>query len=84
MIGNENRITGNTFLHSSDDSIRIEGDGNVLLGNIADGSVRIRGKGNTVANLVFTTPGARLILEGEAADSTVVTGVPEDRILRVQ
>lgn len=84
VIGNENRITGNTFLHSSDDSIRIEGDGNVLLGNIADGSVRIRGKGNTVVNMVFTTPGARLILEGEAVDSTVVTGVLEERILRAR
>lgn len=84
VIGNENRITGNTFLHSSDDSIRVEGDRNVLMNNIADHSVRIRGKSNQVINLAFTTSEAKLILEGEAAYSTCVTGIPESRIVFVE
>ncbi|MBE5779233.1 MAG: hypothetical protein E7331_07870 [Clostridiales bacterium] len=84
IIGSENRITDNTILHSSDDSIRVEGDGNVLMNNIADGSVRISGKGNIVVNQVFTSPDARLILEGAACDSTTIVGVPDDRILRVK
>ncbi len=83
VIGNENRIRDNTFLHSSDDSVRIEGDGNILLSNIVDGNVRIRGKNNSVVNLVFTKPGSRLILEGDAKESTIVVGVPEDRIERI-
>lgn len=83
VIGNENRIRDNTFLHSSDDSIRIEGNDNVLLSNIADGSVRIRGTGNTVANLIFTRPEARLILDKEAKNTTTVIGVPEERIIRI-
>ena len=84
VIGNENRITDNTFLHSSDDAVRVEGVGNVLLSNMADGNIRLRGEGNTVVNAVFTEPHARLILEGGAADTTTVMGVPEDRILRVK
>ena len=84
VIGNENRITNNTFLHSSDDAVRVEGGGNILLSNLADGNIRLRGEGNTVINAVFTKPHARLILEGTAADTTTVIGVPEDRILRVQ
>ena len=83
MIGNENRITNNTVTRSSDDSVRIEGDGNVLLSNLTDGNVRLRGNGNTVVNSIFTKPRARLILEGSAAHTTTVIGVPEDRILRV-
>lgn len=84
VIGNKNRIRDNTFLRSSDDSIRIEGDGNILLSNIADGSVRIYGTGNTVANLIFTSPSARLILEGEAQNTTTIIGVPEERIVRAE
>ena len=83
VIGNENRIKDNTFLHSSSDSIRIEGKGNVLLANIVDGNVRISGEGNIVSGLVFTKPDARLILEGAARDTTTVIGVPEARILRI-
>ncbi|MBQ9071026.1 MAG: hypothetical protein IJY23_06760 [Clostridia bacterium] len=82
IIGNENRIRDNTFLNSSDDSIRIEGNKNVLIGNIADGNVRISGEGNTVATLVFTKPDARLILEGKAKDTTVLLGVEEWRVVR--
>ena len=81
--GNENRIRDNTFLNSSADSIVIEGNGNILIGNIADGNVRISGKGNTVATLIFTKPDSRLILEGEARETTVLMGVEESRIVRV-
>lgn len=83
IIGNENRIRDNTFLRSSDDSIRINGNKNILIGNIVDGNVRISGEGNTVATLVFTTPEARLILEGKAKDTTVLLGVEESRVVRV-
>lgn len=83
VIGNENRIKDNTFMHSSDDSIVVEGNRNVLMMNIADGSVRIRGEGNIVSTLVFTKPEARLILEGAAKDTTEIFGVPEDRIVRI-
>jgi len=83
VIGDGNRITGNTFLHSSDDAIRIQGNANVLMNNITDASVRICGEDNIVMNLAFTTPEARLILEGSAVSTTTVSGVPEERILRV-
>lgn len=83
VIGDENRIRDNTFLHSSDDSIRVQGHGNVLLSNIVDGNVRICGSGNQVVNLVFTRPDSRLILEGDAAHSTIILGVPPERILSV-
>lgn len=83
VIGNENRIMGNVITHSSDDSMRIEGRGNVLLSNITDGHIRLRGEGNTVVNAVFTKPEARLILEGSAIGTTNVIGVPEERILCV-
>ena len=83
VIGNENRIRDNTFLRSSDDSIRIEGDRNILLSNIVDGNVRISGKDNTVVNLIFTKPTSRLILEGDAKESTVIIGLPEDKIVRI-
>ena len=81
--GNENRIRDNTFQNSSSDSIAVEGDRNILIGNIVDGNVRISGKENTVANLIFTKPVSRLILEGEAASTTVILGVEESRITRI-
>ena len=83
VIGHENRITNNTVTHSSDDAMRIEGRGNVLLSNIADGNIRLSGEGNTVVNAVFTAPHARLILEGAAVGTTTVVGVPEERIVRL-
>ena len=82
IIGDENRIRDNTFRNSSGDSISIRGNGNILIGNIADGDVRISGVGNIVATLVFTKPGARLILEGAAKETTVIQGVEEWRIVR--
>lgn len=81
VVGDKNRIRDNTFSHSSDDSIVIDGNQNILIGNIADGNVRISGEGNTVATLVFTTPNARLILEGKAKDTTVLLGVEQSRIV---
>ena len=83
VVGNENRIVGNTVTNSSDDSIRMEGKGNVLMNNITDGNIRLRGEGNTVVNTVFTKPDARLILTGAAADTTTVVGLPEERIVRL-
>jgi len=81
--GNEHQIRDNTFRSSSDDSIRIEGHGNILIANVCDGDVRIRGRGNYISTLAFTKPDARLILEGEAALSTVIFGVDERRIVRI-
>ena len=83
VIGDQNRIFNNVFLHSSRESILIEGNGNVLMCNIADGDVIIEGENNTVNALAFSTDTARLILKGSAASSTVVVGVEERRIVRV-
>ena len=80
--GNQNRITGNTFNHSSRESVIIEGHRNILMSNIADGNVVIEGEGNMVNGLVFTTPDARLILRGAAKDTTLVLGVEESRIVK--
>jgi len=82
ITGNKNRITGNVFCHSSRESILIEGDSNVLMGNIADGDVIINGTDNTVNGLVFTTKEARLILKGDAKDTTSVLGVEDGRIVK--
>lgn len=82
IAGNENRIRGNTFLNSSDDSATIVGDGNILIGNVCDGNVRIRGRNNVVSTLVFTKPTSRLILEEDACDSTVILGVEPHRIVK--
>ena len=81
IIGNEHRIRDNTFYNSSDDSIVIEGHGNILLGNICAGNVRIKGRASYIANLVFTKPESRLILEADD-NSTVIFGVEEHRIVR--
>lgn len=81
IIGDENRIRNNTFLNSSDDSIRINGNRNILIGNIADGNVRICGEGNVVSSLVFTTSEARLILEGNAKNTTVLHGIEPWRVI---
>ena len=81
IIGNSNRVRNCTFLNSSDDSIRIEGNGNILMGIISDGNIRISGKDNTVSGIVFTKPTSRLILEGEAKDSTEIIGVSPERII---
>ena len=83
VIGSGNRLRDNTVLHASAEAVIIEGDRNVLTGTIADGDMRISGSGNVVTNLIFTRPEARLILTGEAAASTVISGVPEDRIVHV-
>ena len=81
--GNGHRIRGNTFYNSSDDSIRIIGNGNILMSNICDSNVRISGRDNYVSSIAFTRPDARLILEGEACGTTVIFGVEESRIVRI-
>lgn len=76
--GSGNYVIGNVISHSHSDSIVVEGDGNVLMNNIADRDVIIRGSGNTIQGMVFTTPEARLRIIG----NNQVIGVPEDRIIR--
>ncbi len=83
ISGNENRIMNNVFLHSSRESIVLQGNDNVLMNNMADGDVVIEGRGNQVNGLVFTRPEAKLILKGEEAHHTHVMGVEESRILRL-
>ena len=83
VIGNENRILGNIFSHSSRESILLKGKGNLLMNNIADSDVVIEGEQNTVNGLTFTTESARLILKGSAARNCSVLGVEPDRIMRV-
>lgn len=82
VIGNKNVISGNVFKGSSRESIRIEGDENVLMSNVADGDVIVSGRGNIINCLVFTKENAKLILVGEACDSTEILGVIPDRIIK--
>ena len=83
LSGDENRLFNNTFTNSSRESAVIEGRGNVLLGNVADADVVIEGEGNVVNGLVLTRPEAKLVLKGAAADSTLLLGVDEKRVVRV-
>lgn len=80
--GHRNRITGNTFLNSSRESVLVVGNGNVLMNNLADGNVILEGEGNVVSGLVFTSPEACLILRGAARESTSVMAVEPSRIRR--
>ena len=82
VIGNKNVISGNVFKGSSRESIVISGDKNVLMNNVCDGDVVISGNGNIINCLVFTTENAKLILEGEACNTTEIFGVSPDRIVR--
>lgn len=82
LIGKRNQILNNVFEASSRESMIIKGDENVLMGNIADSDVVIQGRQNVVNGLVFTKPEARLILVGEAAESTSVLGVEPHRIVK--
>ncbi|MBE6577778.1 MAG: hypothetical protein E7653_06540 [Ruminococcaceae bacterium] len=82
IIGDKNRILGNTFMHSTREAIVIEGNENILMTNIVDADVVIEGEGNVVNGLVFTKPNARLVLKGKAKDTTVILGVEENRIVR--
>lgn len=83
LEGDGNRIFNNVFSRSSRESVYVKGCGNILLGNIADRDVIIEGEGNTVNGLCFTGAEARLVLRGAAADTTVVLGVEESRIVRL-
>ncbi len=80
IVGNKNRITNNVFKGSTRESILIEGDENILIGNIADGDVIIKGNGNVINCLVFTSENAKLMLIGDAASTTQIFGVDEKRI----
>ena len=73
----DSRNRDNVISSSHGASIVVKGEGNVLMNNIVDGDVIVEGGGNTVSGLVFTTPGARLILRGEG---NRVWGVPPERI----
>lgn len=82
IVGDQYRICNNTFLNSSAESIQVCGNGNILMGNIADGDVYICGEGNVVSSLVFTTSDARLVLEGTAKTTTILHGVEDWRVIR--
>ncbi len=82
IVGNENRIFNNVFTHSSREAILIQGSGNVMMCNVADGDVIIEGENNVVNALSLSKEG-RLVLKGAAANTTHVTAVDEQRILRV-
>ena len=82
IVGNCNKVLNNNFSHSSRECISIVGNGNVIMNNTVDGDVIINGSGNVVHNLVFTNPKAKLILMGEAKDTTDILGVREERIYR--
>ena len=58
--------------------ITLEGNDYVRRCSASDGSVR-----NVVNGLVFTKPESRLILKGAAADTSVVLGVEEHRIVKM-
>ncbi len=80
--GNFNRIIDNTFLNSSCESIIINGDGNILLNNIVDNTVVINGTNNYISNLVFTNQDAKLVLKGNAINSTKLFGISDERIIK--
>ncbi len=82
VCGNKNRVLANTISHSSGDSIIVEGNENILIGNIVDGNVVIKGNGNVVQSLVFTSKDARLIISEDSTD-TLIFGVPEERIVKL-
>lgn len=81
IVGNKNKVFNNNFTRSSRESVVIEGDGNILMNNTADGDVVINGNANAVHNLVFTEPDARLILKGNAKSTTEIFGVADGRIV---
>ena len=81
------RLEGEVWAYSSDPNgvfeshygtqLRLRGNGNILMNNIADGDVIIEGDGNVISGLVLTKPEARLHLRGE---NNQVWGVPQERI----
>lgn len=82
--GNANRITGNLISHTKAEAITLCGDGNILLQNTVDGDVRVSGKGNVISDLIFTKPENKLYLLGQAADTTLLSGIPEERVVRME
>lgn len=82
--GNLNRITGNLISHTKAAAITLSGDGNVLLQNTVDGDVHVCGSGNVISDLIFTKPENKLYLSGPATITTCFSGIPEERIVRVE
>lgn len=80
--GNSNRIIGNLISHTKSEAITLCGDGNILLQNTVDGDVRISGNGNVISDLIFTKPQNKLYLVGSASETTQLSGIPEERIVR--
>ena len=52
--------------------------------NVVDADVILDGEKNTVNALSFSTDSAKLILKGAAADSTMLFGVDESRVVRIR
>jgi len=80
--GSKNRIIGNTFSHSSSESIVVYGDDNIIMNNIVDGYIVISGKRNVIAGNVFTKDTAKIILL-EDAEETQLINVNETRIEKI-
>lgn len=80
--GDKNVIRSNIFHHCRGDAIQIRGNGNILLQNIADGNVHVEGYGNIISDLIFTAPDQKLFLCGAAAETSLLSGIPDDRIVR--
>ena len=80
--GDGNRILGNVFLGCRREAISVIGNGNILMNNIACSDVVIEGCGNTVSSLAFSSPEARLVRRGAARESTEISGVAPERIVR--
>ena len=81
LEGSGNFIEGNQFKHCKNGAAYIKGDRNILHATVTSGDVIIEGRGNTVSSLFFTTDDAKLILRGEAARTTEIIGVAEERIV---
>jgi len=78
--GNRNRITGNTFLTSSDKSVVVKGDCNILMNNIVDNDILIDGNGNIVSNIVFTSGDAKIIVSKDSCGTEFIN-IPKERIV---
>lgn len=62
IVGNKNRIIGNTVVNGAADAIVIKGDNNIIMNNIVDRNIVIQGNNNIIAGNVFTSEDARVIV----------------------
>lgn len=83
IVGNHNQVHHNKVVGSSREEMVIEGDKNILMNNVVDADVVICGRENVVHSLAFTEETGHLILIGEAAASTEIFAVNEERIVRI-